>query len=123
MDLELAAGESVVWSGTVSWRDALCDVWSIVTLGVFAYIQRKRFEYVVTTDRIHRSKGLFGKSSRTVHVDDVKEVNVSMTAIDRLMGVGDISFSSAGSDGPHIVFEGVDDPESLQSKYNEATVQ
>lgn len=120
MDLDLAEDERIRWCGTISWRAAMLNWWSVLTLGLFAALKRRQHEYVITTHRIHRVEGLLGTTSTTVRIPDVREVDVSWSILGRLLDVGTIGFSSAGAEGAQIVFEGVDDPQRIQDIYSDA---
>lgn len=46
---------------------------------------------------------------------DLRNINVKQTLWQRLMGVGDVEFSSAGGSGIEVSFRGVNDPLQVKS--------
>ena len=70
-------------------------------------------ELTVTDERTILRKGLLSKQTNEVRHEDVRNIQVSQTFIQRMLGVGRISVSSAGQDTIEISIDGVRDPQSL----------
>ena len=58
---------------------------------------------------------LLPRRERTTHVDRVQNVNLNQSVAQRILGIGDIEWDTAGTDAPdaNFTFHGVDDPSAL----------
>lgn len=69
-----------------------------------------QWRYSIEDGAISSTKGIFGRHSRSINVEDVRNVNVNQSFVQRLLRIGDVEFSSAGGGGIEVVFEGVRSP-------------
>ncbi|MEK7796111.1 MAG: PH domain-containing protein, partial [Pseudomonadota bacterium] len=53
---------------------------------------------------------------QSIRVQDLRNVNVRQTIWQRLFGVGDVEFSSAGGTGIEVTFYGVTDPLDVKDR-------
>jgi hypothetical protein len=51
----------------------------------------------------------------SIRIKDLRNINVNQTLWQRLVGVGDVEFSSAGGSGIEVVFLGVDKPMQVKA--------
>jgi uncharacterized membrane protein YdbT with pleckstrin-like domain len=82
---------------------------------VVGWIKRQTTRYLVTDRRIHIRTGMMSRNERTTHVDRVQNVNLNQTIVQRMLGIGDVDWDTAGTDASDadFTFRGVDDPSSL----------
>ena len=66
--------------------------------------------FTIRGDTIESCRGIIGRDVRSIRVQDLRNVNVRQTIWQRLLGVGDVEFSSAGGAGVEVTFYGVSDP-------------
>lgn len=69
----------------------------------------------VTTERTTLRKGLLSRRTTEVRHDDVRNLQVHQTFVERMFGVGDLAISSAGQDDLEIDIDGVRGPEEIAS--------
>ena len=86
----------VIWVGTI----VFFLIW---------YIQTKSTKLSITNREILLEKGLLSKERRELAIEKVRTVNIKLTFLNRILGVGEISVFTAG-DLPEIVVAGMPDP-------------
>jgi len=88
----------------------------VVIVAVFVYLiavviyRRYSWAYAIDGDTIESREGMIARKVRSIRVQDLRNINVNQTLIQRILGVGDVEFSSAGGSGIEVVFRGVDKP-------------
>ena len=87
-----AAGQdsSVTWLGGAT-------VIALVLVYVIGWVLRRTTRYLVTDRRISIRTGLFARNERTMHVDRIQNVNMSQNFFQRLLGIGDVDWDTAGT--------------------------
>lgn len=70
---------------------------------------------VLTDRRTTLYRGVLSKSSNEIYHNHVRNVLVSQTFIQRLVGVGTIGIASAGSDDTEITAKGLPNPDKVKS--------
>jgi uncharacterized membrane protein YdbT with pleckstrin-like domain len=97
-----------------TWFTVVTGVGLIVTC-VVGWIRRRTTRYLVTDRRIHIRTGLVSRHERTTHVDRIQNVNLRQGILQRLLGIGDVDWDTAGTDASDadFTFRGVDDPSAL----------
>jgi len=73
----------------------------------------------VTTRRTILRTGLFSKKTSEVSHDDVRNIQVGQTFIQRILNIGDVHISSAGQDIVEIRAKAIRDPEGVASMIRE----
>lgn len=93
----------------------------VVTVAVFVYLiavviyRRYSWAYTINGETIESREGLIARKVSSIRVRDLRNINVKQTLWQRLMGVGDVEFSSAGGSGIEVSFRGVNDPLQVKS--------
>jgi uncharacterized membrane protein YdbT with pleckstrin-like domain len=88
----------------------------VVIVAVFVYLlavviyRRYSWAYMINGNTIESREGLIARKVKSIRVQDLRNINVNQSLWQRLMGVGDVEFSSAGGSGIEVVFRGVDKP-------------
>ena len=88
----------------------------VVIVAVFVYLiavvvyRRYSWAYAINGETIESREGLIARKVKSIRVQDLRNVNVRQTFWQRLLGVGDVEFSSAGGTGIEVTFYGVTDP-------------
>jgi uncharacterized membrane protein YdbT with pleckstrin-like domain len=88
---------------------ALIGVPMLVLVAVIAY-RRLAWTFSIRGDTIESCRGIIGRDVQSIRVQDLRNVNVRQSIFQRLFGVGDVEFSSAGGAGVEVTFYGVRDP-------------
>lgn len=84
----------------------------VVAFGVWWFRTRHQ-TLVITTKRTVLRTGFFARRTSEVRHDDVRNLQVNQSFVERVLGVGDLAISSAGQEDLEIVIRGVPDPDSL----------
>jgi len=93
----------------------------VVIVAVFVYLiavviyRRYSWMYVIDGETIESREGLIARKVCSIRVCDLRNINVKQSLWQRLMGVGDVEFSSAGGSGIEVSFRGVGDPLQVKS--------
>lgn len=79
------------------------------------WIKRATTHYTVTDSRIHIRTGLVSRREHSTQLSRVQNVNVTQTIMQRLLGIGDVDWDTAGTEEAESEFRfvGVEDPSSL----------
>ena len=111
-----------VWVGLNAGGSDISATWfavataiGLVLTYVVGWIKRQTTRYLVTDRRIHIRTGIMSRNERTTHVDRVQNVNLRQTIFQRMLGIGDVDWDTAGTDAADadFTFRGVDDPSGL----------
>lgn len=68
------------------------------------------WRYLVDDHNIESYQGVLARHVHSIRVEDLRNVNVGQTVMQRLLDVGDVEFSSAAGGDVEVVFFGVADP-------------
>ncbi len=88
----------------------------VVCVAVFVYLvavviyRRYSWAYTINSETIESREGLIARKVKSIRIQDLRNINVNQSLMERIMGVGDVEFSSAGGSGIEVVFRGVDKP-------------
>ncbi|MCR4303825.1 MAG: PH domain-containing protein [Gallionella sp.] len=92
-----------------------------VIAAVFVYLiavvlyRRYSWRYKIDDVSIESREGIIARKVKSIRIRDLRNINVNQTLWQRLMGVGDVEFSSAGGSGIEVTFLGVDDPLKIKA--------
>ena len=67
----------------------------------------------ITTERCVFQRGLIARSTSEVRHDDVRNLQVNQSLLERLLGVGTIAIASAGQDDYEILARGIPRPDNI----------
>ncbi len=86
----------------------------------FWWLDTRAKALIVTEKRTILRRGIFSKSLNDIKNDDVRNIQVSQTFFQRIMGVGNISISSAGQSTVEIYAKGMPNPDSVRQFINQS---
>src|SRR3989344_5594063 len=93
----------------------------VVIVAVFVYLlavviyRRYSWAYTINGETIESREGLIARKVKSIRIQDLRNINVNQSLWQRLMGVGDVEFSSPGGSGIEVSFRGVSDPLQVKS--------
>lgn len=87
-----------------------------LVLLITIFIDRARRTYTITDHRISSDFGIISKQSNEIRLHDVRSINLTMTGISGLFGIGRLEFSSAAADDAEVIFWNVGGAEGLRDK-------
>jgi uncharacterized membrane protein YdbT with pleckstrin-like domain len=148
--VDLQTGERVIYQGHPSWRAilgfylkgavvgaaagvlaALID--SSVGLGIVTFlvilaitilvgfIKRVATVYTITDRRLNIKIGIVARKVQETRLQRVQNVNYDQGVYERIMQIGDVEFTTAGTDESNFVFAGVAQPEEVVQQVEQAT--
>ena len=148
--MDLQAGERVIYQGHPSWR-AIIGFYLKGTLvaagaGVLAglidsstglgivtfvvivaitilvgFVKRVATVYTITDRRLNIKVGIIARKVRETRLQRVQNVNYGQGVYERLMRIGDVEYTTDGTDESNFVFAGVDQPEQVVQQVEHAT--
>ncbi len=78
------------------------------------------WRFTVNGDIIQSHHGIVAREVRAIRVEDLRNINVKQSLFHRIIGIGDIEFSSSGSSGIEVVFKGVSQPMAVMKRIQNA---
>ena len=148
--MDLQAGEKVIYEGHPSWRAilgfylkgalvgaaagvlaallndgaGLGVVVFVIVLAVtilVGFIRRVATIYTITDRRLNIKIGIIARKVQETRLQRVQNVNFNQGVYERLMQIGDVEFTTAGTDESNFVFAGVGQPEEVVKQVEKAT--
>ena len=77
---------------------------------------RFRHLFTITSDRIIARVGLIARNTNEIQLRHIRAVSVRQGVIERILGVGTLTFLSAAEGVATVVFKGVRDPIGLKER-------
>ena len=147
--MDLQSGENVIYQGHPSWRAilgfyllgflvaagiglvvAIADSTGtgILVAAVIAgitvlagLVKRVATVYTITDRRLNIKRGIIARKVQETRVQRVQNVNFSQGVYERAMQIGNVEFTTAGTEESNFVFAGVSQPEQVVEKVDRAT--
>ncbi len=148
--MDLQSGEKVIYEGHPSWRAilgfylkgalvgaaagvlaalinegaGLGVVTFVVVLAITilaGFIRRVATVYTITDRRLNIKIGIVSRKVQETRLQRVQNVNYNQGVYERLMQIGDVEFTTAGTDESNFVFAGVAQPEQVVQQVESAT--
>lgn len=95
-----------------------CIILSVVGVGLIIllvwWIKTKGTHLTITDDRTTLRRGIFSKDTNDVWHDDIRNVRIEQSFIQRITNVGDIGISSAGQADVEIGVKGMPNPSDIK---------
>lgn len=85
-----------------------------------ALVRCLRTTYTITTRRLTIEIGLLGREVHETRLDQIQNVNASQSLVERALGVGDVSFDTAGGAAYDFAFRGVAHPRHILRMVDQA---
>ncbi|HKH40649.1 MAG TPA: PH domain-containing protein [Solirubrobacterales bacterium] len=147
--MDLQPGENVIYQGHPSWRAilgfylkgiavavaigivvmlvdstglGLLAAAVIVVITILAgFIKRVATVYTITDRRLNIKVGIIARKVQETRLQRVQNVNYNQGVYERIMQIGDVEFTTAGTDESNFVFAGVAQPEQVVQQVEQAT--
>jgi uncharacterized membrane protein YdbT with pleckstrin-like domain len=148
--VDLQSGEKLIYQGHPSWRAILGFylkgalvgaaagvlaglIDSSLSLGVLVFavvlaitilvgfIKRVATIYTITDRRLNIKVGIVSRRVQETRLQRVQNVNYTQGVYERVVQVGDVEFTTAGTDESNFVFAGVAQPEQVVQQVEHAT--
>jgi membrane protein YdbS with pleckstrin-like domain len=111
-----AAAEEIVWRGTSSqWKNfgvyLLCGLFCWLVVPIFfalaRYLQTKCRVFELTTQRFKITSGVFTKTTETLELYRVKDIETRQPFLSRLVGVENVQMTTSDASSPLVLIEAV----------------
>jgi hypothetical protein len=125
--VDLQSGEKVIYQGHPSWRAILGFYLKGFAVGAAAGVLATLLNDggaglgVVTDRRLNIKIGIVARKIQETRLQRVQNVNFTQGVYERLMQIGDVEFTTAGTDESNFVFAGVGQPEQVVQQVEKAT--
>jgi uncharacterized membrane protein YdbT with pleckstrin-like domain len=77
------------------------------------------WRYTVDAVNIESRRGIIARNVSSIRIADVRNINVKQSLFERILFIGDVEFSSAGTAGVEVVFKGISRPMRIKQKVQE----
>jgi membrane protein YdbS with pleckstrin-like domain len=111
-----AAAEEVVWRGTSSqWKNFgayfLCGLFCWLLVPIFfalaRYLQTKCKIFELTTQRFKITSGVFTKTTETLELYRVKDIETRQPFLSRLVGIENVHMTTSDASSPSVLIDAV----------------
>jgi uncharacterized membrane protein YdbT with pleckstrin-like domain len=147
--VELQQGENLIYQGHPSWRAIIgfylkgilagavvgvlvmladSTATGVIAFAVIAgvtilagFIRRVATVYTITDRRLNIKRGIIARKVQETRLQRVQNVNFDQGVYERLMQIGDVEFTTAGTEESNFVFAGVAQPEEVVEQVDRAT--
>ena len=92
----------------------------VVVVGLIGLIRRRSTTYTVSNQRLTIQRGLLSRDLHETRLERVQNVNARQSLFERLLGIGTVTFDTAGEAGFDFAFRGVADPRTIVHTVHEA---
>ena len=64
-------------------------------------------------------RGIIAKNLKSVRLENLRDIELNQTIMERILGIGSLGFSTAGSVGAEVIFTGVLHPQKVKDQVEE----
>jgi uncharacterized membrane protein YdbT with pleckstrin-like domain len=79
-----------------------------------AILARNTTHYLLTNKRATSKWGIIARHSSEVELQDIRNIYSEQSAMERILGLGNIEIASAGTSGAEVVFAGISDHQKVR---------
>jgi uncharacterized membrane protein YdbT with pleckstrin-like domain len=120
----LVGAAAGVLAGLIDSSTGLAVVVFVVVLAItilVGFIKRVATVYTITDRRLNIKIGIIARKVQETRLQRVQNVNFDQGVYERIMQIGDVEFTTAGTDESNFVFAGVAQPEQVVQQVEKAT--
>lgn len=77
---------------------------------------RYKQRFVIDDPEIRSRQGLLSRNTQSINIGDVRNIDVKQNVEERLLGIGDVHFSSSADAGTEVSFHGIGDPVGVKER-------
>ena len=101
--------------GTNPYFFTVAPLFAIILLIIILY-RRASWKYTITEKTIESRYGIISRTVRSIRIRDLRNINVKQSLFQRVLGVGDVEFSSAGGPDMEVIFLRISNPMDVKEK-------
>jgi membrane protein YdbS with pleckstrin-like domain len=76
----------------------------------YYHLRQKLIKYRLTETKLEIDTGLIARSTRNIPLQRIQDVTINLSAVQRLLGYGNIEIDNASEEGGKVVLKNVDSP-------------
>jgi len=95
--LLIGFGIRILYVARSGWQIAFALIAAGVLMIIAGILARRTVSWNVTSDRIVEKRGLLASHRREMELADIRSIEVSQRALQRLLGLGSVTIASAAS--------------------------
>jgi uncharacterized membrane protein YdbT with pleckstrin-like domain len=147
--VDLQQGEKVIYEGHPSWRAIIGFYLKGIVIGAIAgvianfadsgttgvivfaavvgitvlagFVKRVATTYTITDRRLNIKRGIIARKVQETRIQRVQNVNFTQGVYERIMQIGSVEFTTAGTEESNFVFAGVGQPEEVVERVDRVT--
>jgi len=81
---------------------------------------RCAWKFTIGNGNVQSQHGIISRDEKIIRIRDIRNIKLKQTTIQRVFGVGDVEFNTAGSSGSRVTFYGIASPAVLKDQINHA---
>ena len=90
---------------------------AMLLIGVVVLLYRHYvWRFSINSSAIESCYGIISRNVHSIRIRDLRNINVRQSILQRILGIGDVEFSSAGGAGIEVTFFGVANPLKLKEE-------
>ena len=95
----------------------------VSAMGVLGVVLERRYahKYVVEKNRLMEQIGIFSVRQQSISTRAIRSVGLEQSVVQRMLGLGNLQFFTAGTNEAEVRFNGVTDPERIKRLIREMT--
>ncbi|MBW1998584.1 MAG: PH domain-containing protein [Deltaproteobacteria bacterium] len=118
--LFLAFISTLVGVSNTETPDSVSLQWILLIIFILAILvilyRRYSWKFTIASDTIESRHGIIARNIKSVRIKDLRNVNLKQSIFQRIFGVGNLEFSSAGGSGIEVTFHGITNPMSVKNQ-------
>jgi uncharacterized membrane protein YdbT with pleckstrin-like domain len=83
---------------------------ALLLIPAFFHLKRMMVRYTLTDAKIEIDRGFISQTTRNLPLRNIKDVTVTTTIFQRLLGFGDVVIDNAGTEGGTTILDDIPDP-------------
>ena len=88
---------------------------TLILASVILY-RRYSWRFTIIDDKIESKHGIISHNVQSIRVKDLRNINLKRSVFQRIFGIGDLEFSSAGGSNIEVYFSGITKPMEIKQK-------
>jgi membrane protein YdbS with pleckstrin-like domain len=110
-------GALVIVAITSSFLSQYVSVWEAVLIGLllflvpaFYHFKQKLVRYTLTDSKLEIDEGFISRTTRNVPIRRIQDVTVATTALQRILGFGNLVIDNASEEGGKVLLKNINTP-------------
>jgi uncharacterized membrane protein YdbT with pleckstrin-like domain len=113
--------QALISTSSTNFLSGLSLIFALPLIVVCALMLYRHYSsrFIIDGDIIESHHGIIARRVSSIRVEDLRNINVKQSIFQRLLGIGDVEFSSAASADAEVIFNQVANPMRVKEKVQE----